>query len=73
MSGKTVGGGHNGLALAAQLNAIGVDNLVIDKQSRVGDNWRLRYKSLSLQLVFLVSSVPPFNHTKLKGLPDSSP
>jgi cation diffusion facilitator CzcD-associated flavoprotein CzcO len=45
----TVGGGHNGLALAAQLNALGVSSLTLDKQKRVGDNWRLRYKSLSLQ------------------------
>lgn len=43
-----VGGGHNGLALAAQLNTVGVSNLVVDKQKRVGDNWRLRYRSLSL-------------------------
>ncbi|WVR05558.1 hypothetical protein IAU60_002577 [Kwoniella sp. DSM 27419] len=43
-----VGGGHNGLAAAAQLNALGVSNLVIDTYKRVGDNWRLRYRSLSL-------------------------
>lgn len=43
-----VGGGHNGLATAAQLKSLGVSALVIDKQKRVGDNWRLRYKSLSL-------------------------
>ena len=39
-----MGGGHNGLALAAQLNTMGIHNLVIDKQKRVGDNWRLRYR-----------------------------
>jgi heterodisulfide reductase subunit A-like polyferredoxin len=39
-----VGGGHNGLALAAQLNSFGVRSLVIDRQKRVGDNWRLRYR-----------------------------
>ncbi|KAK4687481.1 hypothetical protein P7C73_g2631, partial [Tremellales sp. Uapishka_1] len=43
-----VGGGHNGLAAAAQLNTLGVSNLVIDTYKRVGDNWRLRYRSLSL-------------------------
>ncbi|KAK9447330.1 uncharacterized protein V1518DRAFT_421959 [Limtongia smithiae] len=43
-----VGGGHNGLELAARLRAFGVQSLVIDRYARVGDNWRLRYKSLSL-------------------------
>jgi hypothetical protein len=37
-------GEHNGLALAAQLNSFGVRSLVIDRQKRVGDNWRLRYR-----------------------------
>jgi len=40
----SVGGGHNGLAAAAQLNTLGVSNLVIDTYKRVGDNWRLRYR-----------------------------
>ncbi|KAK9454032.1 hypothetical protein V1511DRAFT_502539 [Dipodascopsis uninucleata] len=44
-----VGSGHNGLNIAARLNALGVRNLVIDKNSRVGDNWRSRYPSLALQ------------------------
>ncbi|KAK7204568.1 hypothetical protein BZA70DRAFT_279492 [Myxozyma melibiosi] len=43
-----VGGGHNGLEIAARLGAMGVKALVIDTYKRVGDNWRLRYKSLSL-------------------------
>ncbi|KAK9429773.1 hypothetical protein V1505DRAFT_148729 [Lipomyces doorenjongii] len=43
-----VGGGHNGLEIAARLKMMGVNSLVIDKYKRVGDNWRLRYKSLSL-------------------------
>ncbi|KAL8284307.1 hypothetical protein RQP46_005056 [Phenoliferia psychrophenolica] len=43
-----IGGGHNGLSVAAQLKVLGVTSLVVDKQKRVGDNWRLRYKSLSL-------------------------
>lgn len=45
---STVGAGHNGLSLAARLKALGTNALVIDKQKRTGDNWRLRYKSLSL-------------------------
>ncbi|KAI5476099.1 monooxygenase [Pseudohyphozyma bogoriensis] len=43
-----VGGGHNGLELAARLKAVGLEALVVDKQKRTGDNWRLRYESLSL-------------------------
>lgn len=43
-----VGGGHNGLQVAAHLKSLGVEALVIDKNQRTGDNWRLRYKSLSL-------------------------
>lgn len=44
-----IGGGHNGLATAAQLKALGTESLVVDTFDRVGDNWRLRYSSLSLQ------------------------
>ncbi|KAK9234094.1 hypothetical protein V1525DRAFT_414160 [Lipomyces kononenkoae] len=43
-----VGGGHNGLETAVHLNAMGVRTLVVDRYARVGDNWRLRYQSLSL-------------------------
>ncbi|MCW2756907.1 MAG: hypothetical protein JWO46_653 [Nocardioidaceae bacterium] len=43
-----VGGGHAGVMLAAHLNRLGVDNLVIDSNSRVGDNWRTRYDALQL-------------------------
>ena len=43
-----IGGGQSGLEAAARLNALGVPNLVVEKNSRVGDNWRTRYESLSL-------------------------
>ncbi|MFW0783506.1 NAD(P)/FAD-dependent oxidoreductase [Gordonia sp. CPCC 206044] len=43
-----VGAGHSGLGLAAYLGALGVSTLVIDKNERVGDNWRRRYESLVL-------------------------
>ncbi|KAK9459576.1 uncharacterized protein V1516DRAFT_680278 [Lipomyces oligophaga] len=43
-----VGGGHNGLEISARLKAMGIKSLVIDTYKRIGDNWRLRYKSLSL-------------------------
>ncbi|WP_339948216.1 NAD(P)/FAD-dependent oxidoreductase [uncultured Albimonas sp.] len=43
-----VGGGQAGLALAARLEMLGVPYLVVDKHPRVGDQWRSRYKALTL-------------------------
>ncbi|MCA1942687.1 MAG: NAD(P)/FAD-dependent oxidoreductase [Yonghaparkia sp.] len=43
-----LGSGHNGLILAARLKALGIDSLIIERNERVGDNWRKRYSSLAL-------------------------
>lgn len=43
-----VGGGQAGLVTAAHLTQLGVSALVVDKNERVGDNWRKRYDSLAL-------------------------
>jgi putative flavoprotein involved in K+ transport len=43
-----VGGGQNGLQLAARLGRLGVPTLVIDAHQRPGDCWRKRYPSLHL-------------------------
>ena len=43
-----VGGGQAGLALAARLEMLGVPYLVVDRHPRVGDQWRSRYRSLTL-------------------------
>jgi putative flavoprotein involved in K+ transport len=43
-----VGGGHNGLMLAARLKRLGVPALVIDALEKPGDGWRARYDSLYL-------------------------
>jgi len=43
-----VGGGHAGLTTAARLGRLGIDVLVVDKEERIGDNWRLRYHGLKL-------------------------
>ena len=43
-----VGAGHAGLVAAARLQQLGVDTLVVEKKSRVGDVWRDRYHSLTL-------------------------
>jgi putative flavoprotein involved in K+ transport len=43
-----MGAGHNGLAIAARLSALDVPTLVIEREARVGDQWRKRYASLAL-------------------------
>lgn len=43
-----VGGGQNGLMLAARLKRLGVPTLVIDALEKPGDCWRVRYHSLYL-------------------------
>ncbi|WP_081866121.1 NAD(P)/FAD-dependent oxidoreductase [Blastococcus sp. URHD0036] len=43
-----LGAGHNGLSIAARLQALDVPTLVIDREARVGDTWRKRYASLAL-------------------------
>jgi len=43
-----IGAGQAGLALAARLGVLGVSALIIDREERVGDNWRNRYHSLAL-------------------------
>jgi cation diffusion facilitator CzcD-associated flavoprotein CzcO len=60
-----VGGGQAGLSIAARLGQLGVDTLVIDRQGRVGDNWRKRYHSLTLHNEVHVNHLPfmPFPPT----------
>ena len=43
-----VGGGQSGLDVAARLKLLGVPTLVIEKQARIGDQWRHRYAALCL-------------------------
>ncbi|KZO99679.1 FAD/NAD(P)-binding domain-containing protein [Calocera viscosa TUFC12733] len=41
-----IGGGHNGLMTAARLQYMGVSCLIIEKERRLGSQWRGRYSSL---------------------------
>lgn len=41
-----IGAGQSGLNLAARLQTMGLSCLIIDKNERVGDNWRHRYRTL---------------------------
>lgn len=43
-----IGAGHSGLFVAKYLQELGVDTLIIEKNDKVGDNWRQRYRSLTL-------------------------
>ncbi|KAI6131180.1 FAD/NAD(P)-binding domain-containing protein [Pisolithus croceorrhizus] len=43
-----VGGGHSGLDAAARLKALDVKALIIERNERIGDNWRNRYAALRL-------------------------
>jgi cation diffusion facilitator CzcD-associated flavoprotein CzcO len=60
-----LGGGHNGLTVAARLAALDVPTLVIERMPRIGDTWRRRYASLALHSVMHVDHLPymPFPPT----------
>ncbi|UZW57483.1 NAD(P)/FAD-dependent oxidoreductase [Sphingobium sp. JS3065] len=53
-----VGAGHAGLTVAARLQHLGVDALIIDRSDRVGDNWRSRYHSLTLHNEICCNHLP---------------
>ncbi|KAH7914109.1 hypothetical protein BJ138DRAFT_1144421 [Hygrophoropsis aurantiaca] len=43
-----VGAGQSGLEISARLKMMGLNALVVEKNQRVGDNWRKRYAALCL-------------------------
>jgi len=53
-----VGAGHAGLAVAARLGQLEVDTLVVDRETRAGDNWRLRYHALRLHNTYHSNHLP---------------
>lgn len=55
------GAGQSGLALAARLKMQNVDALIVDKQKRVGDNWRNRYRRLVLHDPVWLDHLPYVN------------
>ena len=60
-----VGSGQAGLSIAARLKQLNIDTLIIDKNKRIGDNWRNRYHSLTLHNQTHVNQFPhmPFPDT----------
>ncbi|KAI9567756.1 hypothetical protein HD554DRAFT_2023427 [Boletus coccyginus] len=53
-----IGAGHSGLEVAARLTYLGVPTLVIDRNQRIGDNWRTRYKTLCLHDTIWINRMP---------------
>ncbi|CEP23044.1 FMO4 [Cyberlindnera jadinii] len=53
-----VGGGQGGLTIAARMKAFGYNTLVVESNNRIGDNWRKRYKFLSLHDPFYYHKLP---------------
>ena len=62
-----VGGGHAGISAAVELKRLSLDTLVIDRQQRVGDNWRRRYHGLKLH------NKTPVNHLRYMPFPPNWP
>lgn len=42
------GAGQGGLTLAARLKQLGIPTLIVERNERIGDNWRKRYHQLVL-------------------------
>jgi hypothetical protein len=53
-----VGGGQAGLSIAARLTQLQVDTLIVDREARIGDNWRNRYHALVLHNQAKVNHLP---------------
>ena len=53
-----VGGGQAGLSIAARLTQLQVDTLIVDREPRIGDNWRKRYHALTLHNQVQVNHLP---------------
>jgi cation diffusion facilitator CzcD-associated flavoprotein CzcO len=60
-----VGGGQAGLSIGARLRQLQIDTLIVDREARVGDNWRKRYHALTLHNQLQVNHLPymPFPPT----------
>ena len=62
-----VGGGHAGISAAVECKRIGLTVLVVDREERIGDNWRLRYRGLKLH------NKTPVNHLRYLPFPPTFP
>jgi putative flavoprotein involved in K+ transport len=62
-----VGGGHTGISAAIEIQRMGLSALVVDREERIGDNWRLRYRGLKLH------NKTPVNHLRYLPFPVTFP
>jgi hypothetical protein len=53
-----VGAGQAGLSIAACLTQLRVDTLIVEREQRIGDNWRKRYHALTLHNQVHVNHLP---------------
>lgn len=53
-----VGGGQAGLSIAARLSQLKIGTLIVDREQRIGDNWRNRYHALTLHNQVQVNHLP---------------
>jgi cation diffusion facilitator CzcD-associated flavoprotein CzcO len=53
-----IGGGQAGLCIGARLRQLQVDTLIVDREARIGDNWRRRYHALTLHNQVHVNHLP---------------
>ncbi|HLI99128.1 MAG TPA: NAD(P)/FAD-dependent oxidoreductase [Bradyrhizobium sp.] len=53
-----VGGGQAGLSIAARCKQLAIDALIVDREKRIGDNWRKRYHALTLHNQVHVNHLP---------------
>src|SRR4030081_1160845 len=53
-----IGGGQSGLFIAARLKQLQIDTLIVDREARIGDNWRKRYHALTLHNQAQVNHLP---------------
>jgi putative flavoprotein involved in K+ transport len=53
-----VGGGQAGLSIAARCKQLNLDTLIVDREARIGDNWRKRYHALTLHNQVQVNHLP---------------
>ncbi|CAH0051909.1 unnamed protein product [Clonostachys solani] len=59
-----IGGGQNGLALAARCKALGMNNLIVERSAEIGDVWKNRYEYLSLHFPHWADDLPYFPYPK---------
>jgi cation diffusion facilitator CzcD-associated flavoprotein CzcO len=67
-----VGGGQAGLSAAGRLHALGIDYLLFDERSKIGDSWGDRYDSLKWHTVKEYGNLP-FGRTFSPDDPDLLP